>query len=110
VQQAEKRWGQKPFTSDEFRSSPAEKRAPMAVDIMKRQLFVGEDRKKVREQLGTPDGYFFSDTIYAYKLDKLNEGMKEAWQLVFIPDQDLKKIKEVKIHKRCCYEAPSWAK
>jgi hypothetical protein len=110
VQEAEKRWGQKTFDANEFRSMPAEKRAPMAVDIVKRQLFVGQERSKVRQQLGSPDGYFFSDSIYAYKLDKFKEGMKEAWDIVFIPDQDFKKVKEVKIHKRCCYEAPSWAK
>jgi hypothetical protein len=32
------------------------------------------------------------------------------WQLVFIPDKNLRKVMDVKIHKKCCYETPEWVK
>ncbi|MCO5113476.1 MAG: hypothetical protein M9899_04810 [Bdellovibrionaceae bacterium] len=78
----------------------------MAVDIIKRQLYVGEDMLQVRKELGTPDSYFFSDTIYAYKIMAFPGKNKENWHLVFIPDEKLEKVKEVKIHKKCCYKTP----
>ena len=29
---------------------------------------------------------------------------KENWHLIFIPDEKLETVKEVKIHKKCCYQ------
>jgi hypothetical protein len=49
---------------------------------------------------------FFSDTIYAYKIMPFPGENKEKWHLVFIPDENLEKVKEVKIHKKCCYKSP----
>jgi hypothetical protein len=80
-------------------------RAPMAVDIVIRQLYAGKSRKTVRSELGAPDSYFFSDTIYAYKIMPFPGEGKEIWHLVFIPDDKLEKVKEVKIHKKCCYKS-----
>ena len=80
----------------------------MAVDIVKRQLYVGEPRAKVRKDLGDPNGYFFSDTIYAYQIERYTEEKRESWQIVFIPDKELKNVQSVKIHKSCCYKEPSW--
>ncbi len=107
---AEKKWGNTKFDLIRFKTASAAQRAPMAVDIVKRRLYVGLDRKKVRDELGEPTGYFFSDTIYAYQIEEYSESKKEAWQLVFIPDEDLRKVADVKIHKKCCYETPEWAK
>jgi len=78
----------------------------MTVDIVKRNLYVGKSMKLVRQELGDPDSYFFSDTIYAYKLMPFPGAEKENWHLVFIPDEKLEKVKEVKIHKKCCYQSP----
>lgn len=107
---AEKKWGIVKLEVAKFKAASTAQRAPMAVDIVKRRLYVGQDRKKVREELGDPTGYFFSDTIYAYQIEEYSETKKEAWQLVFIPDTDLKRVADVKIHKKCCYETPEWAK
>lgn len=103
---AEKKWGILPLKPEQFKAGDLSKRAPMAVDIIKRSLYVGKSRKTVRQELGDPDSYFFSDTIYAYKIMPYPGENKEIWQLVFIPDEKLEKVKEVKIHKKCCYKLP----
>ncbi|MFZ4404885.1 MAG: hypothetical protein ACOYOK_12350 [Pseudobdellovibrionaceae bacterium] len=106
AEKAEKKWGVKQFNKDEFKNTIPDNRAPFAVDIVKKSMFVGKSRKEVRAQLGDPDSYFFSDTIYAYKIMPFPGENKENWHLVFIPDDNLEKVKEVKIHKKCCYKLP----
>jgi len=101
---AEKKWGLLPLKTEQFKAGDLSKRAPMAVDIVKRSLYVGKSRKDVRRELGDPDSYYFSDTIYAYKIMPFPGENKENWHLVFIPDDKLEKVKEVKIHKKCCYK------
>lgn len=101
---AERKWGTLTLNQEQFKAGDLAKRAPMAVDIVKRSLFVGKNRKQVRGDLGDPDSYFFSDTIYAYKIMPFPGEKKEIWHLIFIPDDKLEKIKEVKIHKKCCYK------
>jgi hypothetical protein len=105
IARAEKKWGIKTLDKDRFRSGDPSQRAAMAVDIIKRSLFVGKSRKLVRQELGDPDSYFFSDTIYAYKIMPFPGAKMENWHLVFIPDEKLEMIKEVKIHKKCCYKS-----
>lgn len=102
---AEKKWGVKKLDQNLFRTGDPSTRASMAVDIVKRNLYVGKSRKSVRQELGDPDSYFFSDTIYAYKIMPFPGANKENWHLVFIPDENLEKVKEVKIHKKCCYKS-----
>ncbi len=101
---AEKKWGVLTLNAEQFKAGDMSKRASMAVDIVKRSLYVGKGRKDVRRELGDPDSYFFSDTIYAYKIMPFPGENKESWHLVFIPDDKLEKVKEVKIHKKCCYK------
>lgn len=101
---AEKKWGTLALNAEQFKIGDLSKRAPMAVDIVKRSLYVGKSRKDVRRELGDPDSYFFSDAIYAYKIMPFPGENKENWHLVFIPDEKLEKVKEVKIHKKCCYQ------
>ena len=104
---AEKKWGTLTLNAEQFKVGDLSKRAPMVVDIVKRSLYVGRSRKDVRRELGDPDSYFFSDTIYAYKIMPFPGENKEIWHLVFIPDDKLEKVKEVKIHKKCCYKLPN---
>jgi len=106
VAKAEKKWNTITLNASQFKAGDLSKRAPMAVDIIKRNLYVGKDMKRVREELGDPDSYFFSDTIYAYKIMPFPGEKKEIWHLVFIPDDNLENVKEVKIHKKCCYQPP----
>jgi len=93
------------FVAKKFKNSQEKTKQSMAVDVVKRRLFVGTEMLSVRKNIGTPDSYFFSDTIYAYKITEPAEN-KESWQLIFIPDEKLEKVKEVKIRKKCCYKLP----
>lgn len=104
VDKAKAKWGELTLNSDQFKAGEILKRAPMAVDILKRNLYVGKSRAQVRKDLGDPDSYFFSDTIYAYKIMPFPGEGKEIWHLVFIPDENLVNVQEVRIHKKCCYK------
>ncbi len=104
--EAQKKWGIKGLDKNLFKTGDHTKRQAMAVDIVSKQLYVGKPMKLVREELGDPDSYFFSDTIYAYKLMPFPGENKEIWHLVFIPDEKLENVEEVKIHKKCCYKSP----
>ena len=106
AQQAEKKWGFKALDKKAFKADSIDIKAPMAVDIIKNKKYVGTDMLTVRKELGDPDSYFFSDTIYAYKIMTFPGENKENWHLVFIPDAKLEKVKDVKIHKKCCYQSP----
>lgn len=101
---AQEKWGSSPLNKELFKNGDHTKREAMAADIVSRKLYVGKPMKLVREELGDPDSYFFSDTIYAYKIMPFPGQNKEIWHLVFIPDEKLEKVKEVKIHKKCCYK------
>ena len=103
---AEKKWGVMTFNKGLFKNADLSKRASMSVDIIKRNLYAGSKMRDVRDELGDPDSYFFSDTIYAYKIMPFPGVDKEVWHLVFIPDEKLEKVKEVRIHKKCCYKLP----
>jgi hypothetical protein len=58
-------------------------------------------RERGRKALGRHDASYKNDFIPAYSL---NEGWKtgqDTWQLVFLPDSNMK-ILEVFVHKNCC--------
>jgi hypothetical protein len=109
-EEVKKKWKPEPFDAKKFKNGSPEVRASMASEIIERKLYVGQNRRKVREELGDPDGYFFSDTIYAFQIQEYSDSKKEAWQIVFIPNEDLTKVKEVRVHKKCCYDTPDWVK
>jgi len=103
VQEAQKRWGNAKFNAAQFRVSTTAQRAAMAADLLRQQALVGKERQDVRKILGDPDGYFFSDMILAYQIEKYSDDHKEAWQIVFVPDEkNPMKVGSVKIHQKCC--------
>ena len=85
--EAKKPGGHQSFDIQEFKGSDSLRRAPMAVDAVKRQLFKGKDMNSVREELGDPGEYFFNDTILACRIQNWTEKKREAWQLIFVPDE-----------------------
>ncbi len=108
--EAKGKWSLAPFSAKSFKTSSEKEKGAMATQAVEGKVFVGQDMLKVREQMGDPDSYFFSDTIYAYMITSNVKPKQESWQLVFIPDENLKKVADVKIHKKCCYETPEWVK
>lgn len=107
---AAKKWGSEAFNAKTFKSSSEKSKGAMVVHLLQKKLLVGSDMSSVRRDLGDPDSYFFSDTIYAYMITSDVKPKQESWELVFIPDANLKKVADIKIHKKCCYEVPDEAK
>ena len=106
LDQAQKKWGIAAFDPLAFQKGNEKVRAAMAVDVLKNEKkYVGLAIPKIRELFGDPDGYFWSDTILAYQIQYYKDDNKESWQIVFIPDAELKKILSVKVHKKCCYQS-----
>lgn len=104
LDQAQKKWGKTSFNAKKFKSGGESERASMVVDLIKSKKFIGKSLAEVRGQLGEPDGYFQNDAIPTYFLSSPSKDKKtDVWQLVFSPDKDFKNVKEVKIHKNCCY-------
>lgn len=104
LKEAKNKWGSLEFKASEFIKSNERQKGSMAVNLLEKKSYVNGLMSKVRAEIGAPDSYFFSDTIYAYEITPPEEN-KEQWQLVFIPDDKLEKVKEIKIHKKCCYKS-----
>lgn len=100
---ASKRWGEKPFVAEQFRKGDEKTRASMAASLIHSKKYIGKTVETVLSELGDPDGYYFSETVPAYVIERKSKP-KEVWQLVFLPDSKKHLIEEVKIHKNCCYE------
>ena len=105
IEKAQKKWGNTSFNAKKFKSGSESNRASMVVDLIKSNKFIGKSLKEVRSQLGEPDGYFQNDSIPAYFISLPSKDKNaEIWQLVFSTDKDFKNVKDVKIHKNCCYD------
>jgi hypothetical protein len=99
AQEAQKKFGAKPFDQQQFKKGDQKLRSEMTADLVLKKSFIGKPLKNVKELLGTPDGYFENKAIPAYLISTKE---KDIWQVIFIPDRDWKKVDEVKIHKNCC--------
>jgi hypothetical protein len=103
IKEAEKKWGKAQFDTKKFKEGNEAQKASMSVSLILSKRFIGKPLKSVRDELGSPDGYFENDAIPAYILTPDSKDKKtDVWQLIFLPDKDWKKIDEVKIHKNCC--------
>ena len=101
LKQAEKKWGILSFDPKTFKTQSEIKKGAMAADLLKSKKYIKSDLRDVAKEIGDPDSYFFSDTIMAYEITAPEEN-KEQWQIIFIPDQNLERVKDVKIRKKCC--------
>lgn len=79
------------------------KRAKMAASLLKeKKKFLGLERTKVRELLGDYSGFYTSGMYPTYLIQETGQGSEEAWQLVFLIDED-GLVRDVIVHKNCCY-------
>ena len=108
IDQAQKKWGISKFSFEKFKNASAEKRAPMAVDLVKNKKLIGKDILFLRKQLGEPDGYLFSDAVIGYLIQPVDKENKDSWQMVLIPNKEHTKLSEIKINKKCCFKKPDW--
>lgn len=96
------RWGDHPLVFSEFSKGNDAVRAKMAYQIlMRKNEFKGMFVTEVREKFGSPTGYYFSDTFPAYLIQRAETRQEEAWQIVFLLNQE-RKVTNVIVHKSCC--------
>jgi hypothetical protein len=101
--EAQRRWGSRAFESKAFKEGDMATRSQMAASILKTQPFVGQDVNVLRESLGTQDGFYRMDMFPAYLIQTAQSRKDESWQILFRLGSEYR-IKDVKIHKNCCYE------
>ena len=97
-----KKFGIEKFSVSKFKAGTPSQRAKMVNNLVTTKHYVGKSLKKVYEDLGGSTGYFFSDLIPAYILNEEKKGVREVWQLVFIPQKDKHIVEKVVVHKKCC--------
>ena len=102
LSKAESAWGNTEFTPETFKNGSQEQRASQVVTLIRSKRYIGEKTQTVISELGPHDAYYNSDEIPAYSLAKINGN---SWDLVFLPG-DAGTIREVIIHKECCYHGP----
>ncbi|MBI2605381.1 MAG: hypothetical protein HYW49_04800 [Deltaproteobacteria bacterium] len=101
LQDAEKKWGNIPFSASVFKTAQASERAKMAVSLIKGKSMLGKTTEEVRSALGDFSGYFWNDTVPTYFIQEGWKTGEDSWQLVFFLNRT-HKVKEIKIHKNCC--------
>ena len=102
AQQGAKKWGTHPFEKEKFKTGDDHSRATMASSLLQNQKnFVGKRPSEIREELGNPDGFYFSDMFPAYFIERGQKEGEDSWQLVFLLDRN-EKVAEIIIHKNCC--------
>ncbi len=101
--QVAQRWGQQSFDSVKFRSGDERVRAAMAYSILtNKNKFRGRPALELKKELGDPDGFYFSDVLPAYLIQRAKSANGESWQIVFLLTKD-RTVDEVIVHKNCCY-------
>ena len=102
LQKVKQTWGGADFSAEKFKTALPSEKAKMAYSLINNKKYIGKSVLEIREELGDPDGYYFSDLYPAYKITDppLQKG-DDVWQIVFLIDKN-KKISEVVVHKNCC--------
>lgn len=99
---AERKWGHQEFSASVFKTAEMTVRAQMAASLVqKKKQYIGKPLKDIRKELGSYDGYYFTDMIPAYFISRGVEKGEETWQIVFIPDEKYQ-VKDIIIHRNCC--------
>lgn len=95
------KWGDQKADYKKFKESTYENKAKMAYSIMTDKSLIGKSYEEIREIFGDNDGYYFSDTIPTYIVQRGKNNTEETWQLVFRMDKSYN-VKEIFMHKNCC--------
>jgi hypothetical protein len=102
INEAKKKWGQQEWSNKAWKGASLDTKAALAVDILQNKYFIGKKENEIIEALGRQTGFFYSDYIPAYIIQKGIPGVqdkKETWQLVVFSN-DEQVIEEIKIHRQ----------
>jgi hypothetical protein len=95
------KWGDQKVDYKKFKESSYEVKSKMAYSIMTDKTLIGKSYEEIRGLFGENDGYYFSDTIPTYIVQRGKSNLEETWQLVFRMDKKYN-VKEIFMHKNCC--------
>ncbi len=101
--QVAQKWGQQSFDALRFKSGDEKVRSAMAHSILiNKKNFLGRPVLELKKELGDPDGFYFSDVLPAYLIQRAKSANGESWQIVFLLTKD-RRVDEIIVHKNCCY-------
>ena len=100
--EVQKKWGSEKFDLEKFKNGEHETKAKMAFSIMSDKTLVGKSIDLIREKFGPPDGFYFIDIYPAYIIQEGTTSKEETWQIVFKLNEKYE-VREVIVHKNCCY-------
>ena len=83
IEEAAKKWGEKPFNIKKFKEGSIKDRSSMVVDMIKSKIYLGKDSDIIYQELGSGSGFFISDHIPTYLLERGGKRENPTWQLVF---------------------------
>jgi hypothetical protein len=101
-QEVSQRWGKGSFDAVKFKEGNERARAGMAYSILTmKKKFFGKSVLEIRQQLGSSDGYYFSDVFPAYMIYRGEGPNEDSWQIVFLLNND-RQVRDIVVHKNCC--------
>lgn len=96
------KWGKGAFDSIKFKDGDDKARASMAFSLLaKKKDYMGKSVLEIRRELGSPDGFYFSDVFPAYMIHRGSAPDEDSWQIVFLLDKD-RRVNDIIVHKNCC--------
>lgn len=98
----QKEWGLEKIDFEKFKNGTSEIKSKMAFSIMTDKTLIGKSIDFIREKFGSPDGYYFIDIYPAYIIQEGTNSKEETWQIVFKLNEKYE-VREVIVHKNCCY-------
>ncbi len=101
IKKIEKKWGASTFDATKFKNGDLKIKSAMAASLIKLKKYIGKSVEEVRNQLGDPDGYYFSDVYPAYIIEEGQTRDQDTWQIVFLLNQK-RLVTGVIVHKNCC--------
>jgi hypothetical protein len=91
-------WGSEAFDAKKFKEGDIAVRAKMASVMLRSNPLKGKTSEEVRSELGSWDGYYFSDMFPAYIIQDGRTQSGGTWQIVLLLDRK-QRVSEVIVHK-----------
>lgn len=98
-----KKWGSEVYDAKKFKAGDYATKSKMAYSIMQDKALIGKKISEIRDLFGPSEGYFFTDTIPVYIIQRGKTHSDQTWQLVFLPDKN-DRVLDIIMHKNCCDE------
>lgn len=99
--EVKKKWGSEVYDAQKFKNGDYSLKSKMAYSIMQDKSLIGKKISDIKTLFGPSEGYFFTDTIPVYIVQRGKTKSDQTWQIVFLPDKK-DRVLEVIMHKNCC--------